>query len=144
MLDPRRPVVFAAVAAVAWGALAAGPVQAAGVGAAPSNAASATEEEEDAPTPAPLTLGSMAVASVSDLAVEAMAVDVAVDHVTYNYRLRNKGKTKLDLAASVAMPDLEVNTDGNTTYTLPAETAENPVNLVVKLNDAPVETTPEV
>ena len=100
------------------------------------------EEDEDAPTPAPLTVGTMVIASNINLAVEAMAVDVAVDHVAYSYRFRNKGKDKLTLAASVAMPDLEVNSDANTTYVLPAQSPENPINLTVKSGDQPVATTP--
>lgn len=101
-----------------------------------------SEEEEDQPTQAPLTLGSMAVASDPSLAIEGMAVDVAVDHVGYAYKLRNKGKAKLSLAASVALPDLEVNTETNNVYELPALVPENPEKLEVKANDKPVATTP--
>lgn len=141
----RRSVV---VVAMLWSALAAGTTEAAPSGTPAPGAgqtkAAPADEEDDAPTPAPLTVGSMAIASVSDLAVEAMAVDVSLDRVTYNYRLRNKGSSKLDLAASVAMPDLEVNNDANVAYALPAETPENPVNLSVKSNDAPIATTSAV
>ncbi len=102
------------------------------------------EEEEDQPTQAPLTLGSMAVASDPALQIEGMAVDVALDHVAYAYKLRNKGKAKLSLAASVALPDLEVNTETNNVYDLPAQVPENPENLEVKVNDAAVATTPHL
>lgn len=118
------------------------------IGARPAGAAShagaATDEEEDAPTQAPLTVGTMAIASDPNLAVEAMAVDVALDRVTYNYRLRNKGKTKLDLAASVALPDLEVNSETDNIYVLPSSTPENPVDLAVTSNGASVATVPQV
>ena len=102
------------------------------------------EEEEDQATQAPLTLGSMAVASDPALQVEAMAVDVALDHVGYTYKLRNKGKAKLQLAASVALPDLEVNTDNNNVYDLPSQTADNPEKLEVKIGGKPLPTTPYV
>ena len=102
------------------------------------------EEEEDQPTQAPLTLGSMAVASDPSLQVEGMAVDVAIDHVGYAYKLRNKGKTKLSLAASVALPDLEVNTETNNVYELPSPVPENPEKLEVKAGDAVVATTPHL
>ncbi len=103
-----------------------------------------TDEGEEAPTPAPLTTGSMAIASDPNLAVEAMAVDVAMDRVTYSYRLRNKGPTKLALTASVALPDLEVSSEGNTVYVLPSDKAENPIDLGVKSGDQPVATTASV
>ena len=101
-----------------------------------------TDEEEEAPTQAPLTVGSMAIASDSALTIEGMAVDVAVDKVTYAYRLRNKDATKLTLAASLAMPDLEVNSEGSTVYALPSKTAENPIDLQVKADDKVIATTP--
>ena len=109
-----------------------------------SSKAGQTEEEEDAPTPAPLTVGTMVIASDVNLAVEAMAVDVAIDRVTYTYRFRNKGKDKLSLAATVALPDLEVNSEGNSTYILPSQTPDNPIGLTVKSGDQPVATTPFV
>lgn len=102
------------------------------------------EEEEDQATQAPLTMGSMALASDPSLVVEGMAVDVAQDRVSYAYKLRNKGKDKLALAASVALPDLEVNTETNNVYDLPSQSAENPEMLEVKLGDKPVQTTPFV
>ena len=113
-------------------------------GQATQSIAGQTEEEEDAPTPAPLVVGTMVIASNPDLAIEAMAVDIAVDRITYSYRLRNKGKDKLALAASVAMPDLEVNSDSNSVYILPSQTPENPIGLAVRSNDQPVATTPHV
>ena len=61
--------------------------------------------------------------------------------MTYTYKLRDKGPTKLALAASVAMPDLEVNTEGTTVTVLPSRTAENPVDLVVTSDGTPVATT---
>ncbi len=135
-----RRVFLPAVVAI-WG-VAAVPAAAAGPG--PAQTGGGTGEEEDAPTPAPLTVGSMAIASDANLAIEAMAVDVAIDRVNYTYRLRNKGPAKLSLAASVALPDLEVNSEGNNVYDLPSQTSENPVNLVIKANDQPVTTTPFV
>ncbi len=107
-------------------------------------AAQQGEEEEDQPTQAPLTLGSMAVASDPSLQVEGMAVDVALDRVAYAYKLRNKGKTKLSLSASVALPDLEVNTETNNVYELPSQAPDNPEKLEVKADDAAVPTTPHV
>ncbi len=135
MVNPLR-CLFIAVAIAASLSLAV-PLRAA-------PAAGQTDEDEEAPTPAPLTVGSMAIASDNNLAVESMAVDVAVDRVVYNYRLRNKGSAKLSLAASVALPDLEVSSEGNTVYNLPSAVAENPVGLVVKSSDQPVPTTPGV
>ena len=102
------------------------------------------EEEEDQPTQAPLTLGSMALASDPALTVEGMAVDVALDHVGYAYKLRNKGKAMLSLAGSVALPDLEVNTDSNNVYELPSQSPENPEKLEVKANGTVVATTPHM
>ena len=49
-------------------------------------------DEEETPTPAPLTVGSMAIASDAALTVEAMAVDVAVDRVTYAYKFKTRGR----------------------------------------------------
>ena len=68
----------------------------------------------------------MAVASDPALAIEGMALDIAADRVTYTYRLHNKGTARLALAASVAMPDLEVNTEGATVYDLPTQAARTP------------------
>ncbi len=101
-----------------------------------------TDAEEEQPTQAPLTVGSMAIASDSAVAVEAMAVDVATDKVTYAYRLHNKGPAKLSLAASVALPDLEVNSDAATIFDLPSQNAENPVGLAVSSDSKPIATTP--
>ena len=112
--------------------------------AAPAAQQQQGEEEEDQATQAPLTLGSMALASDPALQVEAMAVDVALDHVAYTYKLRNKGKAMLQLAASVALPDLEVNTDNNNIYELPSQAAENPEKLEVKIGGKPLATTPHV
>jgi len=103
-------------------------------------AAAAADQEEDVPTPAPLVVGAMAIASESALAIDSMTLDVAVDHITYTYGLKNTGPTALKLAASVAMPDLEVNTEGTTSYTLPSNVAENPVGLTVTSGGAPVAT----
>ena len=107
----------------------------------PGVAESAVDQEEDVPTPAPLVVGAMAIASEADLAIERMAVAVDVDHVTYTYGLKNRGATALKLAASVALPDLEVNTEGTTIYDLPFRVAENPVGLAVTAAGAPVATT---
>jgi hypothetical protein len=98
----------------------------------------AQDEDEDKPTPAPLAVGSMAIASDPALAIEGMAVDIAVDRVTYTYRLHNKGTAKLALAASVAMPDLEVNTEGTTVYLLPTQNPANPVDLKVTAGDTTI------
>ena len=133
-----RSMAAAAVAIPLWISPALHPAQAAP--AAPQGG----EEEEDQPTQAPLTLGSMAVASDPALQVEGMAVDVALDHVAYAYKLRNKSKAKLSLAASVALPDLEVNTETNNVYDLPSQVPENPEKLEVKANDAAVATTPHL
>ena len=40
------------------------------------------------------------------------------------------------------MPDLEVNSEGNTIYVLPGKSAENPVDLEVKADDKGIATTP--
>ncbi len=117
------------------GVLAASPPRA-----APVNAAEATDQEEDTPTPAPLVVGALAIASDTALAVESMHVEVAVDRLTYTYAFRNKGGAPLALAATVAMPDLEVNTEGTTIYNLPSKTAENPVGLAVTSGGAPIAT----
>lgn len=101
----------------------------------------ATEQDEEGPTPAPLMVGAMAIASDADLSIERMALDVAVDRVTYTYGFKNRGKAELQLAASVSMPDLEVNTEGTTIYVLPTKVAENPVGLSVTSGGAPVATT---
>ena len=87
----------------------------------------ASEQDEEGPTPAPLMVGALAIASDADLAIQRMALDVSVDRVTYTYGFQNKGKNELKLATSVSMPDLEVNTEGTTTYNLPSNVAENPV-----------------
>ena len=99
------------------------------------------DQEEDTPTPAPLVVGATAIASDAALVVESMALDVTVDRVTYAYGFRNKGDAKLALAASVAMPDLEVNTEGTTIYNLPSKSAENPVDLAITSSGTPVATT---
>ena len=139
---PRLPIALAcsalAIAVPAW-PLAAAPATPA---ADQQQGKGQTDEEEDAPTQAPLTVGSMAIASDSALAIEGMAVDIATDKVAYAYRLRNKGTTKLSLAASLALPDLEVNSEGSTVYVLPAKVAENPIDLQVKAEDKVLATTP--
>ena len=101
------------------------------------------DDEEEAAL-APLTVGSMALASDPSLQIEGMAIDVTIDHAAYSYRLRNRGQAKLALTASVAMPDLEVNTETNNIYDLPAQTPDNPVKLEVRVNDTPVPTVPSV
>ena len=110
-------------------------------GPTPPAASTGQDEEEDAPTPAPLTVGSMAVASDASLVVQEMAVDIAIDHVTYAYKFRNKGTAKLALAASVALPDLEVNNEGTTFYDLPSHSPANPVDLTVQVDGQPVQKT---
>lgn len=100
------------------------------------------QPEEEEPTPAPLTVSSMAIASDAMLAVSSMAVDVSVDRITYRYALRNKGPKLLSLAASVALPDLEVNNEGTTFFVLPASNPQNVVGLQVSADDKPVTTTP--
>ncbi len=133
------PAPRAATALALLALLAAGPLAMAW----PAHAAAPeADEEEDPPTQAPLTVGSMAIASDSALAIEGMAVDIGVDKVAYAYRLHNKGAAKLSLAASVAMPDLEVNNEGSTVYALPAQSAGNPVNLAVSADDKPLDVTP--
>lgn len=123
------------IAALAlWGAFAA-PAWAETTGTA------ANEQDEEGPTPAPLMVGALAIASDANLAIERMALDVAVDHVTYTYGFKNQGKGELKLATSVSMPDLEVNTEGTTIYNLPSNVAENPVGLAVTANGATVATT---
>ena len=141
MALPSLSVFLRSMAAASLVALCVAPISRV-VQAAP--ATQQGEEEEDQPTQAPLTLGSMAIASDPALEVEGMAVDVALDHVGYAYKLHNKGKTKLSLAASVALPDLEVNTDTNNVYDLPSQAAENPEKLEVRVNDKSVATTPHV
>ena len=101
-----------------------------------------TDQDEETPTPAPLMVGAMAIASDADLVVERMALDVSVDRIATTYQFRNKGKAELKLAASVAMPDLEVNTEGTTIYDIPTKVAENPVHLEVTAAGAPIATTP--
>lgn len=130
-------VALRLIAALALAGAFAAPLRA-----APQEAGdAATDQEEEVPTPAPLVVGAMAIASDSALVVERMAVDVTVDHVRYTYGLKNKGQAPLSLAASIAMPDLEVNTEGTTIYNLPTHVAENPVGLKVTANGAPVATT---
>ena len=141
MSSSRSPLVLALLGAVLpLGA--ASPGAAAATPAAP--AAGQTDEGEEAPTPAPLTTGSMAIASDPNLVVEAMAVDVAMDRVAYSYRLRNKGPAKLALAASVALPDLEVSSEGDTTYVLPSADGDNPIDLAVRSGDQAVATAASV
>jgi hypothetical protein len=101
-------------------------------------------EEEEAPTPAPLTVGSLAIASDAALSIERMAVDVAVDRVGYAYRFRNKSQAPLALAASVGLPDLEVNNEETTVYMLPSQDPQNFVGLTVEANGKPVQTKPDM
>lgn len=107
--------------------------------AAPAEAPQTDEDEE--PTQAPLTVGTMAIASDAAVSVEAMAIDIALDRVTYAYRFRNKGATALNLAASIALPDIEVSSERSTIYALPSQTAENPVNLTVQSAGKTIPTT---
>ena len=136
-MAPARPRLVVSLAL--WSALIA-PVAAQ----QPPAGATPPADEEETPTPAPLTLGSMAIASDAALAVDSMAVQVAVDRVSYAYTFENKGQAKLDLAASVAFPDLEVNNEGTTIYLLPSWTAENVVGLAVTSGGKPVPTTAHV
>jgi hypothetical protein len=101
----------------------------------------AEDADDNGPTLTPLTVGALQIASDSQLAVEAAAVTIASDLITYEYRLANKGSVALDLSASVAMPDLETSADGAEIYALPAPSPDNPVNLTVKSNQKPVATT---
>lgn len=107
---------------------------------APAEAPQTDEDEE--PTQAPLTVGTMAIASDAAVTVEAMAIDIALDRVTYAYRFRNKGATVLNLAASIALPDIEVSSERSTVYALPSQTPENPVNLTVQSGGKTIPTTP--
>jgi hypothetical protein len=111
---------------------------------APDQSQRRPDEGEEQPIPAPLALGSMAIASDPALKIDAMAVDVAIDRVSYAYSLKNLGTTSLALAASIAFPDLEVNNEGTIVYDLPSQNPENVVNMTVQANGRPVATTPLV
>jgi hypothetical protein len=130
--------------AVALGAMSGFAVSAAAEQPAGPPAAAQQTDEEETPTPAPLTVGSMAIASDAALSVDGMAVDVAIDRVTYAYKFKNTGATKLALSASVALPDLEVSNEGTTVYVLPSQTAENVIDLTVRSGGQVVRTTPYV
>jgi hypothetical protein len=96
------------------------------------------EEEGEEPTPTSLTVGALQIASDANLVVESIGVAVALDKVTYTYKLKNKGQSELALAASLAMPELSVSSDGSEIYNLPAEKAENPINLVITSKGTPI------
>ena len=133
----KPPIIIPLIAALFVGTAIAGAR-------ADDSAAQNEGQAGDDQAPVPLTIGSMAIASDVNLAIESMAVDVSVNRVTYTYKLRNKGKEKLSLRASVAMPDLEVSSDGSSVTVLPSQTPENPIDLQVKSNDQPVPTTSHV
>lgn len=127
-----RSVRRSLLLALSLAALAASPLP--GAQAAGGAPAAQADDEGDTPTPAPLTVGSMAIASDSDLVIAGMALDVSAEKVVYAYGLTNKGKNTLALAASIALPDLEVSNEGNAAYDLPADNAENPVGLAVSVD----------
>lgn len=110
---------------------------------APSSAAPMpAPAEAETPSYAALGVPGLQIASHADLVVEAIDVAVAVDRITYTYRLRNKGAQELRLAASLDMPALAASADGSETYRLPAADAENPIALTLTADGAPIAAKP--
>ncbi len=97
-----------------------------------------------APALAPLAVGSLQMASNADLVVEKIDVAVTIDQVVVSYVLRNKGSGDLSLAASIALPGLQMAADSGEIWRLPAATPENPVGLSVAVNGAPIAARAEV
>jgi hypothetical protein len=106
-------------------------------------AAPASDAPSD-PLPSALAVGAMQIASDANLLVEQFDVDVAADKVVYAYSLTNSGAADLNLTASVAAPELRASADGEESWTLAADDAENPMALTVTSGGAPVATTAEL
>jgi hypothetical protein len=100
--------------------------------------------EQRAPALAPLAVGSLQMASNADLVVEKIDVAVTIDQVVVSYALRNKGAGDLSLAASIALPGLQMAADSGEIWRLPAATPENPAGLSVAVDGAPIAARAEV
>lgn len=145
----NRARIIAAALAAGLVALPAGPILAQSGKAAPKAAPAAKPEPAPAPPPqaadapeppAPvaLMLNGLQLASHPDIDVEAIDVTVAVDRITYAYKLKNKGAAELKLAASVELPPLAPSLDGTEFYDMATASAENPVGLSIRADDTPV------
>ncbi len=91
-------------------------------------AASQTEEEPSQP-PA-LAVGALQIAPDAKLSVTSMAIEVALDRVTYAYGFRNGRPTPIDMLATVSMPTFNA-ADDDGAPRLPGREATNPVGLKV-------------
>lgn len=144
-----RIVIIAAVVAAAFVAQPFGSASAQSGKAAPKAAPAAkpepapappqqTADAPEPPAPVALMLNGLQLASHPDIDVEAIDVTMAIDRITYAYKLKNKGATELKLAASVELPPLAPSLDGTEFYDMATASAENPVGLSIRADDMPV------
>lgn len=94
------------------------------------------------PVPSSLTIPSPSIAAHPDVTIESMKINIAVDRVSYDFALKNKGKTSISLAASVELPVLEVS--DTESYELPTRSDENPIDLTVKADGKILQATPYI
>lgn len=104
---------------------------------APAPAAPEVDTPEP-PTPVALMIGGLQLASHPDIEIEAIEVAVAIDRITYGYKLRNKGTAELRLAASVELPPLAPSVDGTEYYDMATTNADDPVGLSIRADGTPV------
>lgn len=105
---------------------------------APAPAPAAPEPVPQAPSFVAVPVPGLQIASHSNLVIEAVEIAIGVDRVTHSYRLRNKGGEELRLAASIQLPAFAASLDGSEVYRVATNRPENPVDLTVTVDGAPV------
>lgn len=97
------------------------------------------DEAQEKSQPSALTVSALELAGDPALSLAAMTIDISVDRIVYSYGLKNSGAAPIALAGAIEMPSLEPSGD---LVVLPRSDAENPVDLMVALGEAPLVTTP--
>jgi Domain of unknown function (DUF4424) len=133
--NPRAAPSLAALAAILFAAPAF---------AQPKPAGTSIPQPPDAPTESSLVVGALQIGAAANLTVAGIDISVASDSVVYSYFLKNNGASELAVAATISLPELEANADGDETWILASKDPENPVGLTVTAGGAPVTTKAEL
>lgn len=111
---------------------------------APAPAPAAPEPVPQEPSYVAVPAPALQIASHPDLVIEAVDVAIGMDRVTHGYRLRNKGAQELRLAASVQLPAFSASLDGSEAYRVATNKPENPIDLTITADGAPVSASAKV
>ncbi len=105
---------------------------------APKPAPAAPEPIPQGPSYVAVPVPGLQIASHPNLVIEAADVAIGMDRVTHSYRLRNQGNEELRLAASIQLPAFSASLDGSEAYRVATDRPENPVDLTIAADGAPV------